>query len=152
MKEYQLEHLLGAIEEKGLSIARAIEIIRSHDEACEKSEVVTMNIGHRTYEILSFLQENEISVGRDTVINRAKKIGANITKDDGQYLLSHQVDIPTDLRGKVVFAFPDWHHSQIPRRVCYVIWSNDQWIQKWFGRRDSRYDKNDRLIRRKNCS
>jgi hypothetical protein len=67
-------------------------------------------------------------------------------EEDGEHLLEHQSDIPAELRGKVVFVFPEWRYPDDPESVAGLYWSGGRWIRYWDwldgGWRD------DRLVRR----
>ena len=53
-----------------------------------------MTVGDRTYKILSFSRKDEGSMNGYTMVERAKEMSAHLGKDDGEYLLEHQLDIP----------------------------------------------------------
>ncbi len=107
-----------------------------------------MTIAGRTYEIIGFLEGDEKSVVGHTMMKRAKKKGAHSGKDEGQHLLDHQEEIPEELRGKVVFVFPDWRYPDGSRSVAYVRWDGVSWVQfwRWLG---NAFDGDYRLLRRK---
>ena len=91
----------------------------------------TMTIGDRTYDILGFLRGDEKYVKGDVMVARVVEMGANLGKEDGQYLLDHQDEIPVALRGKVVFVFTDWRHPGSSEGVYYVYWDDDRWVRYW---------------------
>ena len=116
----------------------------------EESELPTeMTVGGRVYEILSFLREEDGgSVRGDVMVSRAKELGANLGKEDCEFILAHQADIPVALRGKIVFVFPDWRSPVDREDVAYVGWGGDGWYQFW-GWLASGWLGFDRLLRRK---
>jgi len=105
-------------------------------------------VAGRTYEVLGFLREGEDYVTGRTMVERAKEMDANLGEDDGQHLLNNQQDIPTALRGKVVFVFTDWRHPDDSENVDYVYWYDDRWIRNgdWLG---DGWGDCDRVLRRK---
>lgn len=90
-----------------------------------------MTIGSVTYEILSFHEGDEKSVGGSVMVERAKKLDANQGKSERERLLANQADIPIALRGKVVFVFTDDRHPDNPENVCCVCWSGGRWVERW---------------------
>ena len=108
-----------------------------------------MTVGGRVYEILSFLREEDGgSVRGDVMVSRAKELGANLGKEDCEFILAHQADIPVALRGKVTFVFPDWRHPDDRESVAYVDWRVGGWCQGWGWLSDGWYGHG-RLLRRK---
>ena len=108
-----------------------------------------MTIDDHIYDILHFLKGGEKSIVGHIMVNRAKKMNANLGEDDGQYLLEHQQDIPVALRGKVIFVFPDWRRPGNPEHACYVYWNVGRWVQDWGWLDDGDWNGHDRLLRRK---
>lgn len=107
-----------------------------------------MTIGGRTYDILAFLREGEEMLIGDLMVDRAKEMGANLGKDDGQYILDHQDEIPAALRGEVVFVFTSWRRPVGSESVCYVFWLGDCWVLSW-GSLGRGWLGRDRVLRRK---
>lgn len=95
-----------------------------------------MTIGKRCVDILSFFKGKETSVPGQTMVDRATEMSAHNGKEEYDYLLERQDEIPAALRGKVVFVFTDYRHPDDPERVAYVFWSGDRWVRGWgwFGR------------------
>ncbi len=123
--------------------------VREFCDGLVKDAIPTaITIGERTYDILGFLEEDETSVIGTTMVERAKKMSANLGEDDGRYFLDHQDDIPAALRGKVVFVFTDWRHPVNPGFVACVRWLGDRWVQNW-GWLGLVWYGNDRVPRRK---
>jgi len=93
---------------------------------------VTMMIGDRTYESLPYLRGIEREIDGATLVARAKDLDANLGEEDVQHFLSHQKDIPVDLRGEVDFVFPAWQ-CLIRGSPCFasVSWNGHCWIQDW---------------------
>ena len=106
-----------------------------------------MTVGGRTYEILSFLWEDEKSVPGPTMVARVKEMSANLGKDDGQFLLDNQQNIPVAWRGKVVFVFMDWRSPAYPGRVACVCCGGDRWVRDWYWLDD--FNGFARVLRRK---
>jgi hypothetical protein len=96
-------------------------------------ETPRMTVGGRTYEILSFLQGEE-RVRGNIMVARAKDMNAHLGEDDGEYILAHQEDIPSSLRGKITFVFTDWQH--LYGRLGVVGWSGDRWVLGTFSQGD----------------
>ncbi|MEA3449649.1 MAG: hypothetical protein U9Q85_01570 [Patescibacteria group bacterium] len=108
-----------------------------------------MTPGERIYDILDFLEVGEMFVVGHTMVKRAKEMNANLGKEDGEYILKHQNDIPVALREKVVFIFSDWHLSGFPGDACFVCWLGDEWIRRWYSLGGGGWGCYDRLLRRK---
>ncbi|MFA5128798.1 MAG: hypothetical protein WC445_02390 [Patescibacteria group bacterium] len=107
-----------------------------------------MTVGGRTYEILSFLREGEERVHGHTMVARAEKLGAYLGKEDCEFILAHQDEIPAALRGKIVFVFPDMRYPVGRECVAYLRWRGDRWYQYW-GWLDVGWDDGARVLRRK---
>ncbi len=109
-----------------------------------------LTLGDRTYEILGFLKPGETSVKGDVMVQRAKEMNAHLGKEDGQWFLDHQDDIPESLRGKVAFVFTDWRYPDASRDVYYVFWhdASRRWFRHWHHLPSLWLDL-DRLVRRK---
>ena len=88
-----------------------------------KSLPITLTIGDRVYDSLSFLRGDEKSVRGPVMVDRSKEMNAHLGKEEGEYLLEHQGDIPEELRGEIVFVFTDWRHPDDSEHVYYVYWS-----------------------------
>lgn len=113
---------------------------------CLSTEMV---VGDRTYDILNFLQEDEEFISSNTMLDRAKGMGASCSQKDGEYILKHQDEIPADLRGKVSFIFPNWlHPADCPDYFSCIYWRGNQWIQFWY-KSNKVYLKHFRFFRRK---
>lgn len=80
----------------------------------------------RTYDLL--LLEEGGSLGAQETIKLIKKLGANLDKEHQQYLLDHQEEIPSELRGKVYFIFNDECPPGIPDGVGYINWDDRRWF------------------------
>lgn len=129
------------------TVAAALQVIVEGNLGAE-TQPTEMTIAGRTYEILGLLRGDEQSVPGSTMVERAKDMNANLGKDDGEFLLKHQQEIPVALRGKVAFVFTDWRIPDDPGHVAYVDWNGSRWVRnwRWLGR-DWRGD--DRVLRRK---
>ena len=90
-----------------------------------------MTIGGRAYGILGFLRGDETSVKGNVMVARAKELGANLGKGDGEFILASQAEIPEALRGKVVLVFTDWRDSSDSEFVAYAYWRRGRWIHRW---------------------
>ncbi len=90
-----------------------------------------MIISSRTYQIMDFMRKGEKSVRGCVMVERAKKMQANLGQGDGQYLLDHQEEIPVTLRGRVAFVFPDWRKDDDPEYVIYIAWDGNRWVKFW---------------------
>ena len=103
--------------------------------------------GGQTYTVLSFLEDGETSVKGDIMLERGQRLEASMGEEDGEHLLEHQSDIPAELRGKVVFVFPEWRDPDYPEDVTGLDWYGDRWIRCWSWR-DGDWHDYDRLVRR----
>lgn len=107
-----------------------------------------MTIGGRTYDILSFLREDEESVLGLTMVGRAQKMNAHQGKEEREHLLKHQHEIPAALRGKVVFVFTDDRRPDSSVQVYCVCWGGGRWVEGWCSLTGS-WDGLNRVLRRK---
>lgn len=109
-----------------------------------------MTIGDRVYEILGFLKEDEKRIFGREMIKRVIEMKASLGKDDGQYLLDHQQDIPKSLRGKIIFVFTDRRQFDDSDTVFFVCWIDGRWVWSYYS--PCHYDNRgviDRVLRRK---
>lgn len=90
-------------------------------------------IGGRVYRFFSFYTESDRHwVNGREMLSRGREQGAVMGEEDAQFLLLHQEQIPTDLRGKVVLAFPLWRKPDVKADfVAYILWCEDRWVQHW---------------------
>ena len=107
-----------------------------------------ITVGERTYEILPILRDKEESVTGDLMVARAKEANAHLGKEDGEYLLTHQDEIPVSLRSKMVFVFTNWPRPDNPGHVYYVFWYGGRWVESWCWLDDD-WDGCYRVLRRK---
>ncbi len=89
-----------------------------------------MTVGGRTYDILRFLWEDKRSEVSH-LVNRIKEMNANLGKEDGEYILKHQNEIPVSLREKANFVFSDWRDPDPDgfESTCCVVWGYGEWVQ-----------------------
>lgn len=87
-----------------------------------------LTLGDRVYTLVPFLEGNEVSVLGDEMVERAKRLNANLGEDDAQWILNHQEEIPAELRGNITLVFTAWRNSSDPRYVTYLHYNNGQWI------------------------
>jgi len=109
-----------------------------------------MTVGGVTYEILAILREGEKFVVGDVMIERAKEMNANLGNDDCDRLLAHQKEIPTVLRNKIVFVFPDSRDPEDDQGVAFVYWEGDCWCRSWYWL-EGNWRDGDCLLRRKSA-
>jgi len=102
------------------------------DQILKETLTPTMTVGDRTYKILSFSRKDEGSMNGYTMVERAKEMSAHLGKDDGEYLLEHQLDIPVALRRNVIFVFTDWRCSSDSDLVQCVWWNGNSWKCYWY--------------------
>ena len=118
--------------------------------SAEKNFLSTeMTVGGRAYELLGFLRGNETSVAGRTMVKRAKKMNANLGKEDGQHILDHQDEIPAILRGRVYLVFTDWSHPDGFGGIACIHWEGGRWIQHWDWFVDDYWYGHFRVLRRK---
>lgn len=94
------------------------------------------------------LEEGENSVTGDTMMERAKKLNANMGEEDGQFVLEHQDEIHSDFRGKSFLIFMGWRHPNMLFNVAYLGWDGDEWFQYWQSLYEGNWDMRCRLVRR----
>lgn len=116
---------------EGDLLAKILPVVRGGAEVKTSSLPTEITVGGRTYEILSFLREGEDCVPGCAMVARAEKVGANLRKEDCEFLLAHQDEIPPVLRSKIVFVFPGWRHPDAPGKVACLTWGGGSWYQFW---------------------
>ena len=104
-------------------------------------------ISGRVYELMPFLKEGESSIKGDVMVRRAKKFKANLGKKDGQFILKHQTEIPSEYQGKFYLVLTAWRRPSFPRGVAYLRWRGYRWCQNW-NWLDSGWGGHARLLRR----
>jgi hypothetical protein len=91
---------------------------------------VELTIGDRTYEIVQFdwgrRYDPEISM-----LERARDMNACLGKEDGDYLMEHQNEIPAMFQNKLAFVFLDWQKPISCEWAAMIYWRDDHWIQDW---------------------
>ena len=97
-------------------------------------------INGRTYEILSFLKEKEAGSCQE-MIKQAKKMKASMDQYHGLHILAYQTDIPTCLRSKVIFIFPDWFASFDHIHPYYIRFKGEYWTPNRFELNNVSWDK-----------
>lgn len=108
-----------------------------------------MTVGGVTYEILSFHEEGENSVGGGVMVERSKTLNAHQGKKEREHLLANQADIPVACRGRTAFVFTDERHPDVPDEgVYYVCWRDGRWVEGWDWL-DEDWGRGDRVLRRK---
>ena len=126
-----LQREIGDEAFKALISSDNTNIVRQFAQSLVKRALpIEITVGGRTYELLKPLREGEMPIG-SIMLERVKKINANLGQDDGEHILKHQNEIPINLRNKVIFLFPDWLHPDNPKKAAYVAWEIVQWVQKW---------------------
>ena len=103
------------------------------DALVEVSFLTEMTIRGVTYEILSFLKEDEKSIKGDVMIVRAKEMGAHQGREERENIIDYQDDIPAAfLDVKVIFVFTDDRPSSGSEEVVSFVTSNgDFWTHGW---------------------
>lgn len=125
------------------------EAVRKFAETLANALPTEMTLGGRVYDILGFLREEDKgSVAGSVMVARAAEMDASRGKEDCEYVLAHQAEIPEALRGKVAFVFPDWRLPACPESVAYVYWLGGRWVQDWSWLGDD-WRGGGRLLRRK---
>lgn len=112
-----------------------------------KPEIIILELGDRVYEIVPCLELGEESVLGDVAVQRAEELSANLSEDEGSYIISHYREIPAEFEGTVTMVFTGWRHTGSPRNVANLYWHDGQWFKHWtyLG---YRWGKSDRLVRR----
>lgn len=103
-------------------------------------------IGNRVYELIDILEGNENRISGYEMIKRAKKFHANLGKEEGQFILGCQDEIP-EIFWDLSLYFPQWHPSSIPELITYLKRIAHRWLKNsaYPGNSCYRYD---RLVRR----
>ena len=123
-----------------------------------KSAVPTiMTLGNRTYEILGYLRGHEESVTGETMAKLAKKMNANLGKEECLYVWKHRHEIPAEMwvtgkQGRIVLLFPAWQYRgrhEGPVACIYYFSSENCFYRSWaHGWCDQVFCGNGRLLRR----
>lgn len=98
-------------------------------------------------ELASFLLKGESYIQGEELVERAKKMQANLGQRQAEYLLDHQNEIPEEWRQYyLVFPGTIWRAHYGLRRVPCLGWLGERWFLgfHWLGRR---FGSNDRLLR-----
>ena len=117
------------------------------DDLLKSPPPAIMTLG-RTYEILSFLKDGEGVVESAVMVERVKELGIDFGKEDCEYLIAHQAEIPIAFRGKINFIFPNWRNPSLSDYVALVRWNDSCWVLVW-PRLVSDWSDRTRLLRRK---
>lgn len=91
------------------------------------SPPIKIILGDRVYEALSFGKKGERVVDGNTVLARAKEMRAELGEEDGRYFLSHQDEIPVELRSGISFLFTNWRHPVRSDEIACVSWNGNCW-------------------------
>lgn len=149
----ELAHLHEQIGDEGFEALISSDNTGKVKEFCDdliKERLPTeMTVGGRTYEILGLLKGDEKSVVGHVMIDRAKKVDANLGRDDGQHVLKHQEEIPPTLRGRITLVFPDWRHHGDYRSVYYMSWDRTRWVSFSYDHTLTDWSGKFRFLRRK---
>jgi hypothetical protein len=116
---------------------------------------ISMHIGDRTYEIITFLRDDEKSVPGQVMMERAKEMGAHLGREDCEYILNHKDEIPAVFHRKITFVFTDTRVTPYPNCFDSIFSDGTRWIKSGggFDNRWGSYGKpgdgrEDRLLRR----
>lgn len=129
-------------------VARLIASAEKSVNPIADSLPTEMTISGCVYEILPLLKEGEESMKIQAMLKRVKKMQGRFGGEDLCRTLTHQNEIPAELRGKTIFLFVDGRSADGFLRSAYVEWSCGAWVKclhwpgsAWFGRA--------RILRRK---
>ena len=82
------------------------------------------------------------------MVERAKELNANLGKEDVQFILEHQAEIPQEYQWKFHLVFTAWRDPSDPRYGACFYWGGSHWYQSWYWL-DRYWCENDRLVRRR---
>ena len=110
------------------------------------TEVVPPALGDRVYQIFPFLKDGETEISGHEMVERAKQLDANAGKEDREWFLAHEGEIPYRVKPLFKLFFPAamWDELQIP---CLGELDDCDWGATWFHPVLSR-GGDDRLVRR----
>lgn len=91
----------------------------------EKALPTEMTVGGRIYDLVS------LKTGEKSIVDNTREKNANPKKDDGDYILKHQQDIPVALRGNVIFVFSNWCSAESWKNSDYCFWQVERWVRCW---------------------
>ena len=103
-------------------------------------------VGYRIYKIIYFIKENNGRVKSQFVIERAELLGANSDKEDCEYILDRQREIPVELLQKSTIIFTNYHNP-FNMDFAFLTWHNNLLIRKWSANSDS-FDSQACVVRR----
>ena len=88
--------------------------------------------GHeRTYDIISFFKKGEREISRFEMDKRIKALNVSLGREDRQYILRYQREIPFELRWNAFFLFNREKHPEDEALVAFVLWDKYDWICLW---------------------
>lgn len=126
------------------------QAVFQHDmtkEAWELVEDVEGTQYPHQLELAPFLLKGESYIKGEELVERAKKMQANLGQRQAEYLLDHQDKIPEEWRQYyLVFPGTTWRGRGGFRSVPYLRWDGERWCLgfAWLG---SVFDSGDRLLR-----
>ena len=102
---------------------------------------------NRVYDLVPLFDFDETPPEKVPVLEIADAARANLGKDDGNYFLERQEEIPQEFRGKFNLVFVNWRHPCSQRRYAYLFWCECRW-QQYFRSLDYDWNPKDRLVKR----
>ena len=97
----------------------------------------------RRWELVAFLEEGESPITAQELAKRARELRANDTRQDAEYLLTNQEEIPAEARD-LVLVFPGW---RVPDGfVAGLSWYGERWGHD-FDWVECDFGSDDRLVR-----
>lgn len=87
-------------------------------------------------ELVSFIKNNESSIGGEEMVRRGRELRANLGQRHAEFLLERQAEIPKEFRKYyIVFTGTIWRSPDGRRSVACLYWRGERWILffPWLG-------------------
>lgn len=85
---------------------------------------VVVEIGGRTYELISFVPPNQSYVKGPALLDFARSNGCAMTAEDGVFILEHRNELPLGYRRATSIVFPNWrvpHNDRYAKYLSYNV-------------------------------
>ena len=103
----------------------------------------------RTYELLSFIEGKEFMIDGHEMVRRAEEMNAHLGREDRQYILDHQEEIPPALKEGIYFIFSAERWPSKPDHVAFLFNNSVRWLCDWGSLAELWSAGDGRLLRRR---
>lgn len=111
-----------------------------------KFENKKLQIGGRAY-IPTSPTIGEWSLNGQKLVERAQEFDSHSGEEDAAHFLKHQNDIPTQLRGRVIFVFTNYIKPDEGELYC-IVWEKNRWVGRWDMIDTDEWHDNDWVLKR----